>query len=307
MPAPVPLLAPFRLEHDESVSEGTPSGSGDGSAQAIDGTHRLHGAGGALSAARGADGAPRCDGGINATQPQFAGTLELSTDAHTAKAGGLEGGDSDAWSPDGDDDCAPRIAESPDEEEVESILAEWKSMWRASGGDAAATFPTRSQGVAAEAQRQQTPPDRFFSHLRLRVAIASGAGAMRMHTFSLPPTARTLPALVGAASRCVGVDESAVDGVLKLPDVLLADDEDVLWLSEGAELRLLLAGETSGEQLPACEASAAALRFPVAALTAFPALAEELPVTALPGRNRLGWVAALVQADASRALLRCVI
>ena len=36
----------------------------------------------------------------------------------------------------------------------------------------------------------------------------------------------------------MAIDANAIDGLVRLPEVLLTDDEDVLWLRDGDELQV---------------------------------------------------------------------
>ena len=57
-------------------------------------------------------------------------------------------------------------------------------------------------------------------------------------TVTLDPAVRTLPDLIAAAAAAFAIEARHVESIVKAPDVLLADDDDVRWLSDGDEIHL---------------------------------------------------------------------
>ena len=103
-------------------------------------------------------------------------------------------------------------------------------------GDAASggclSWPQEPLRVASVMQAAACPPGGFFETLRLRASVAPAEGGFRrMLTFTLPPTVRTLSALRLAAAEIMRVDPDTIEGILKLPDTLVAEDEvmDLGW------------------------------------------------------------------------------
>ena len=108
------------------------------------------------------------------------------------------------------------------------------------GDEKPGTFVAEPLSVALAKQAYQVPPADFFRELRLRISCAAPRGRRKLSTFSLRPTERSLRRLREAAARHLGVEADAIVELVKLPDVLLCNDEDVLWLSDGAELHATL-------------------------------------------------------------------
>ena len=107
------------------------------------------------------------------------------------------------------------------------------------------SWPREPLRVATKRQASARPPPSFFESLRLRVSLEPVDGMRRMLTIELPPTVRTLSTLRRAAAEVMSLEEDAIEALLKLPDVLLAEDEDVLWLSDGVELQVWRRGVVS--------------------------------------------------------------
>lgn len=89
------------------------------------------------------------------------------------------------------------------------------------------SWPAEPMRVASKMQATARPPGGFFDVLRLRASFAPAGGYRRMLTFELPPTVRTLDALTRAAADIACIDTDCIEGVLKLPDILLAEVRDV--------------------------------------------------------------------------------
>ena len=145
---------------------------------------------------------------------------------------------------------------------------------------------------AEEVERQRPPPD-FFASVRLRVAVGRRAapGALRrLMTVTLDPAVRTLPELIAAAAAAFAIEARHVESIVKAPDVLLADDDDVRWLSDGDEIHLLLLGETEMEATDGPQRTEQTAALPLALTEVSPNVA----VLVLPGRaGERGWSEAL--------------
>ena len=109
-------------------------------------------------------------------------------------------------------------------------------------------------------------------------------------TVTLDPAVRTLPELIAAAAAAFAIEARHVESIVKAPDVLLADDDDVRWLSDGDEIHLLLLGETEMEATDGPQRTEQTAALPLALTEVSPNVA----VLVLPGRaGERGWSEAL--------------